>query len=96
MDRQQTLLLADVLKKLLKREGLEGELLRMEIFDAWDEVTGLNIARQTVNKYFKDGILYCSIRSSVARSELYPKLEAVKAAMNKRLPEAPVKKIILR
>lgn len=96
MDKQPTLLLSQVLKDFVRKQGLSGELLRMEIFSAWDDVAGLNIAKATTNKFFKDGILYCTINSSVIRNSTYYQLDGILRRLNELLPDAKVKKIILK
>lgn len=39
------------------------------VYEAWDVVSGAS--RYTVGHYFKDGMLYCTISSSVVRNQLY-------------------------
>jgi hypothetical protein len=39
------------------------------IFEAWDQVSGAS--RYTISRFYRDGMLYCTISSSVVRNQLY-------------------------
>ena len=59
-------------------------------------IVGENGARETSGKYFKDGTLYCTINSSIVRSQLYYRKEDIIAQLNKMLNSDIVKKLILK
>lgn len=96
MERQNAKILEDVLSEFVKEEGLEEDLYRVRLFDAWDRKVGVQAARATTNKFFKNGILYCTISSSVIRSQLYYSVEGLLKALNEEFPERPLLKIILK
>ena len=52
---------------------------------SWDAVSG--VAEYTVGKYLKDGVLYCSMSSSVVRSRIFPRREELVKKINEYLRE---------
>jgi len=96
MKRENTQLIKDVLQEFIKEERLEDGLQRVRIFGAWDLVVGDAGARATTNKFFRDGILYCTINSSIVRTQLYYRKEDIALQMNKMLNDSLVSKIILK
>lgn len=96
MKRENTQLIRDVLQEFIKEEHLEDGLQRVRIFGAWDIVVGDAGARATTNKFFRDGILYCTINSSIIRTQLYYRKEEIVHQMNKMLNDNVVSKIVLK
>ena len=96
MKRENTQLIKDVLQEFIKEERLEDGLQRVRIFGAWDLVVGDAGARATTSKFFRDGILYCTINSSIVRTQLYYRKEDIALQMNKMLNDSLVSKIILK
>ena len=96
MKRENTQLIKDVLQEFIKEERLEDGLQRVRIFGAWDLVVGDAGARATTNKFFRDGVLYCTINSSIIRTQLYYRKDDIALQMNKMLNDNIVSKIILK
>lgn len=96
MKRENTQLIKDVLQEFIKEERLEDGLQRVRIFGAWDLVVGDAGARATTNKFFRDGILYCTINSSIIRTQLYYRKEEIALKINKMLNDNIVSKIVLK
>lgn len=96
MKRENTQLIKDILQEFIKEEHLEDGLQRVRIFRTWDLVVGEAGARATTNKFFRDGILYCTINSSIVRTQLYYRKEDIALQMNKMLNDSLVSKIILK
>lgn len=96
MKRENTQLIKDVLQEFIKEERLEDGLQRVRIFGAWDLVVGDAGARATTSKFFRDGILYCTINSSIIRTQLYYRKEEIVQQMNKMLNGNLISKIILK
>ncbi len=96
MKRQSAKTITELLSIFLRNQGLQGELERIEIFEAWDKVVGIRAANATQNKFFKDGILHCTVNSSALRSSLYFQLEAIKEQINSELRRKIVTKIVLK
>ena len=96
MKRENTQLIKDVLQEFIKEERLEDGLQRVRIFGAWDLVVGDAGARATTSKFFRDGILYCTINSSIVRTQLYYRKEEIVLKINKMLNDNIVSKIVLK
>ena len=96
MKRENTQLIKAVIEEFIKEERLEEGLGRARLFKAWDLVVGEVGTKATTNKYFKDGVLYCTISSSIVRTQMYYRKEDIMAHMNKMLNGTIVTKIILK
>ena len=68
----------------------------VRIFGAWDLVVGDAGARATTGKFFRDGILYCTINSSIIRTQLYYRKEEIVQQMNKLLSSDIITRLILK
>ncbi len=58
------------------------------VFTAWDEVSGA--AKYTSNKFYKDGVLYVTLTSSVVRNNLYFQQAALIREINHHLALDPI------
>ena len=96
MKRENTQLIKAIIEEFIKEERLEEGLNRTRLFKAWDLVVGEIGAKATTNKFFKDGVLYCTINSSMIRTQMYYRKEDIIAHMNKMLNVTIVSKIILK
>jgi hypothetical protein len=96
MKRENTQLISEIIKEFIREERLEEGLNRARLFKAWDLVVGEIGAKATTNKYFRDGILYCTINSSILRTQMYYRKEDIMAHINKMLNGTIVTKIILK
>ncbi len=96
MKRENTQLISVIIKEYIKEAQLEDGLLRVKIFKVWDLIVGETGSRATTNKFFKDGILYCTVNSSMIRTQLYYRSEDIVAQMNKMLSGNYVSKLILK
>lgn len=96
MKRENTQLISAILQEFIKEEQLEEGLNRVRLFNVWNLIVGEVGARATTNKFFKDGILYCTVNSSIIRTQLYYRKEDIVAQMNKMLNGEIVKKLILK
>lgn len=70
MKRNNTEQIGDIIRRLLRQQGLETPLNEYRLVDAWKDVVGETISRYTVNLYIKNQILYVQLSSSVLRQEL--------------------------
>ena len=96
MRRERVVKLGDLFGEFLKREGLTDGILRMKIFEAWDEVVGERLSSYTTDKYFRDGKLFCRISSSAARNTLFMQRIEIVRKINLKLEGEFVKVLILK
>lgn len=71
------------IKNFLKLSRLSSGYNTHLIFSAWDEVSGA--AGYTTNRYFRDGILYITTNSSVARMQLQTRADLLVKKINESL-----------
>ncbi|MGL5272688.1 MAG: DUF721 domain-containing protein, partial [Phocaeicola sp.] len=62
--------IGDVIRKVLRQEGLETPLNEYRLVQAWKDVVGDAISKYTTNMYIKNQMLYVHLSSSVLRHEL--------------------------
>ena len=70
MFKRDVLPLDEVLKKLLREEGLEMPLLQKRLVDAWEVVTGNVVSRYTAAKYIRNQTLFVKITNPALRQDL--------------------------
>lgn len=75
--------LESIMKLFIKRQGLTANMNCQLVFDAWDKVSG--VASYTLNRFYKDGTLYCTISSSIVRNQLYFQKEAIVRDINREI-----------
>lgn len=68
----------------------------LDVGQAWLEAVGARAAAATSGSYFRDGVLYCNMNSSIIRNRLYFNLDAIIVEINRRLGKEAVRKIVLR
>lgn len=56
---------------------------RQRVFEAWDVVSGASL--YTIDRFFRDGMLYCTMSSSVVRNQLYFQRDVLVQKMNEYL-----------
>ena len=96
-----------LVNEMIRELKLASGLNERRVFAAWDAVSGA--AGYTINRYFRNGTLHCTISSSMVRTHLLMQRDLILKAMNDRLlademyvrePDGgdvpPVKNIVLR
>jgi hypothetical protein len=96
MERENENQIGVLIEKILSSSGLQYRLDLLDLFQAWNDNVGNDVAQSTTNKFFKDGILFCTISSSLVRNRLYFQLDNIKNSMNKQLGSDKIKKIVLK
>lgn len=73
----------ELIGQYIKEMKLTAGFNRQRVFEAWDVVSGAS--RYTVDRFFRDGMLYCTISSSVVRNQLYFQRDVLVQKMNEFL-----------
>lgn len=60
----------DIVRQILRSQGLETPLLHKRIIDAWDEVMGPTISQYTGEKFIKNQTLLVKIINPALRADL--------------------------
>ncbi len=96
MRRERVVIIGDLFRDFLKTSGLDDGILRMRIFEAWDEVVGAKYIDYTLEKFYKEGRLFCKISSSSARNHLFMERLHIVKKINDKLGDDIVKVLILK
>lgn len=81
--RQEAVGMDELVSQFIREMKLSSGLNRQRIFEAWDAVSGAS--RYTIDRFFRDGMLYCTISSSVVRNQLYFQRDVLVRQMNEYL-----------
>lgn len=68
IERKQAQTIKEAFQAYLKAYKLTTGLNTQRVFSAWDQASGA--ANYTIRKFYRDGILYITVNSSVIRSQL--------------------------
>lgn len=96
MKRNNTEQVGDVIRRLLRQEGLETPLNEYRLIDAWKDVVGAGIARYTTNLYIKNQVLYVHLSSSVLRQELAMSRTLLIRSLNAQVGSQVIVNIVFR
>ena len=70
MFRQHPLKVSDMMRVIIRQNGLETPLLQRRLVEAWDTVAGELIAKYTTEKYIRNQDLCVHIENPALRSEV--------------------------
>lgn len=74
----------DIIRSIVRQNGLETPLLQRRLLNAWEEVAGASVAAYTTDKAIRNQTLWVKINSPAMRSELSMiKAELVRKLNNK-------------
>ena len=96
MKKQSSRKLGDLLREYFNDMGRNQGLLGARVVRCWDEKMDQNIVKATSSRFFKDGILYVNIQSSIVRSTLYNRRRQLMYILNSNLGGDFIKNIVLR
>ena len=88
--------LEDLLKKMSNRPKLKMKLDGVEALDQLDEILGNNLKKYVTDKYFKNGVIYICLSSSVLRNELSMQKQGLISSVNQSIGKKLVKDIVLK
>ena len=70
MKRNNTEQVGDVIRQLLRQQGLETPLNEYRLVEAWKDVVGPTITKYTTNLYIRNQTLYVQLKSPSLKSNL--------------------------
>ncbi len=89
--------LQDVLREIIgKQPSLSTGIYQSRIPGAWREVVGPSAARVTKNVWFRHGVVYVTLHSSIIRNELMMHRDTIIRNMNNKIGSTVVKELVLR
>ena len=86
--RKEALTMEEVIEEYIKSAKLASGLNTQRVFAAWDECSGAGPF--TLKRYFRSGVLYVTLKSSVIRNQLSFQKEALIEKMNATLSGDPL------
>jgi predicted nucleic acid-binding Zn ribbon protein len=96
MRKNNTELLSDVIRQVLKSQKLDIHLYEKMLIEAWPVVLGENIVKYTTDLVIKKRVLYVSLSSSVLRHDLFLSKEQIMQSLNKQVGTEVVVDIIFK
>ena len=88
--------LKDVLGEILNQPKLRKGVSEFKAVHYWEKVMGKTVARVTKSVYFRNGILFVSLNSSVVRGELVMLKDKIIKSMNEAIGSQTIKDIIFK
>jgi len=89
--------LQEVLREIMGQEpSLSRGIYKSRIPAAWNEVVGPSAARVTKSVWFRNGVVYVSLHSSIIRSELMLHRDTIIRNMNEKIGSGVVTELVLR
>ena len=92
--RENTRTIGEAIHELVEAYHLDNKLIETKIINAWPEVSGTYISRQTHKLYINDHVLYVVIHSSVIKHELHLAHDDLLEQLNSIAGKAYLKKIV--
>ena len=83
MRRTKTMLVGDVLKEFFAQPHIAAKVAEGRLPDTWREVVGNRAADHTTELKLENHVLYAHLSSSIIRSELFYRREAIAAEINR-------------
>ena len=98
MKRVDPIAIDELVAVFTRRLGIDGDLKRVRVYQAWDDVVGLRVAQATAKKFYrdKDRILFITMNSSALANQLYFQSEVIKKRLNEELKEDLIAKVVIR
>ena len=96
MRRSKTQKIEELVKIILKEQGLDVKLKELELIKTWEKVIGKNVSNATTNLYVKNRKLFVEVRSSIVRNELMLIKTGLIQALNKEVGEKIIDDIVVR
>lgn len=89
--------LQDVLREIMGQQpSLSKGIYNSRIPAAWNDVVGPSAARVTKSVWFRNGVVYVSLHSSIIRSELMLHRDTIIRNMNEKIGSRVVTELVLR
>ncbi|WP_372641788.1 DUF721 domain-containing protein [Ancylomarina sp.] len=96
MRRSRTQKIEELVKLVLKEQGLDVKLKELELIKAWENVIGTNVSNATTDLYIKNRKLFVHVRSSIVRNELMLIKTGLILALNKEVNGKIIDDIVIR
>lgn len=85
MFRRKPQNIEDLVRQLLRANGMETPLLQRRLLESWDEVAGNLVARYTENKEIRNQTLWVKIQNPAVRADLQMRRTQLTILLNNRV-----------
>lgn len=96
MKRVEPTTIGELLDSLFKSPNIAAKIVEGSLPETWRRVVGPAMAAETRQVRFVRGTLYVHVASSVVRSELMRRREALTAALNREAGMAIIKSVVVQ
>ena len=96
MRRSNVQNIGEVVNELLKELRIDEKLKEIGIINAWYDIMGKKIQRETGRLYVKNRVLFVYLKSAVVRNELMMLKSSVVKALNEKAGGDIIDDIVLR
>lgn len=96
MRRTQTMLMGDLLKEFFSRPYVAAKVAEGRLPEFWQEAVGAYAAQQTAEIRLENRVLYVRMRSSILRTELFYRRDALREKINELAHLKLVNTVIIR
>lgn len=96
MRRTKTLLMGDLLEAFFKRPYVAAKVAEGKLPDTWRAIVGDRTADLTTELRLERQVLYVRLQSSVLRSELFYRRDALRDAINRHSGLRLVNAVVIR
>lgn len=96
MRRSNVQNIGDVVHELLKELRIDEKLKEVGIVNAWYDIMGKKIQRETGRLYVKNRVLFVYLKSAVVRNELMMLRSGIVKALNEKAGGDIIDDIVLR
>lgn len=96
MRKKYTQDIGEVVKEYLKAMHIDGKIKEVSIMNSWEEVMGGKISKYTKSLRIYNKVLFVTLSSSIARSELQMLKQGIIKALNDRAGERVIEDIVFK
>ncbi len=96
MRRTKTMLMGDLLKEFFSRPYVAAKVAEGRLPELWREAVGEYAANQTTELKLENRVLYAHLRSSIVRSELFYRRDALCKKINELAGISFINVVIIR
>lgn len=98
MKRVDPIPIEELMAVFTRRLGIEGDLARVKVYQAWDDAVGAKVSRLTAKKYYREGdkVLFCTMTSSPLANQLRFQADIIRKRINEELGKEYISKVVIR
>ncbi len=88
--------LKDILNEFIGSPRLSTGIYTSRVPSAWNQLMGPSVAKATKSVYYRNGVVFVTLHSSIIRSELMMYRDKIVSGLNNKIGSTIVKEIVLK